>query len=136
MKRAVYIIMMIYYVVMGADLFIQFFTIINIFAPPYVLIGMSIDLSTYFAVFIIAFFVLILSLIIFTSLAYLRNGKFKIISVILLIIVAIGNFTVVFDFPTVLICIILIAVTFYISKEKEGIIVTPSEYEDGSFEEA
>ena len=119
MKRAIYIIMMIYYVLMGIDLFVSFFplTVINIFASPYVLIGMSIDLSRYFAIFVVLFVLIILSLIVFTTLIYFRNGKFKIIPIFLLGLIAIGNLNVALDFPTVLICIMLIIATFYISKK-------------------
>lgn len=125
MKRAIYIIMMIYYVLMGIDLFVSFFplTVINIFASPYVLIGMSIDLSRYFAIFVVLFVLIILSLIVFTTLIYFRNGKFKIIPIFLLGLIAIGNLNVAFDFPTVLICIMLIIATFYISKKNQHVAI-------------
>ncbi len=125
MKRAIYIIMMIYYVLMGIDLFVSFFplTVINIFASPYVLIGMSIDLSRYFAIFVVLSVLIILSLIVFTTLIYFRNGKFKIIPIFLLGLIAIGNLNVAFDFPTVLICIMLIIATFYISKKNQHVAI-------------
>ena len=125
MKRAIYIIMMIYYVLMGIDLFVSFFplTVINIFASPYVLIGMSIDLSRYFAIFVVLFVLIILILIVFTTLIYFRNGKFKIIPIFLLGLIAIGNLNVAFDFPTVLICIMLIIATFYISKKNQHVAI-------------
>lgn len=137
MKKLTYIIMMFYYVLMGIDLWVDYLMVINIFSPPYTLLGIaSVQKSIPFGVVLGLFILIILGLILFTTLAHFRNGKFKIISVILLILVAIGNFNVIFDFPTILICIILIASTFYISKEEEYIVVASTDIEKSNSEES
>lgn len=111
--------MMLYYVLMGIDLWRGWLMTVNIFAPPYTILAMlSIYGHIHGAVVIGVFVVIISGLILFTTLSHFKNGKFKILSAIFLILVALGNFSVVFDFPTVLICIILIGLTFYISKKR------------------
>lgn len=116
MKKLVYIIMMIYYALMGIDLCVGGYLIIfNIFSPPFTLLAF---MSNIHSSIVYGLFIMIISgLIISTSLARFYKSNFKILSVILLILVALGNFSVVFDFPTVPICIILIASTIYVSKE-------------------
>lgn len=124
MKRITYIIMILYYVLMGIDLWIGWLMPVNIFSPSYTILAMlSIHGHIHGAVVIGGFVVIIGGLILFTTLSHFKNGKYKILSTIILILVALGNFSVVFDFPTVLICIILIVLTFYISKKDKDIIV-------------
>lgn len=136
MKRAVYIIIMLYYALMCADLFIQFLPMtINIFAPPYFYIFWF-GIHGYTIGSYIVFYAIVVSIIVFTTLAHLRKGSFKIIAVIGLGIMAIGNLPVIFDGLTFVLCIILIVATFYISKEKEYITATPIEIENSKFKEA
>lgn len=123
MKRAVYIIMMLYYALMCADLFIGIYpiTFINIFEPPHFYIF-------WFALPIgVLFYASIIGILLFTTLAHFYKGSFKIIAVICLSIMAIGNILVIFDGPTFLLCIILIALTFYVAKEDKYIIVDSTE---------
>lgn len=123
MKRISYIIMMLYYTLMCADLFIGIYpiTFINVFLPPY----------TYMLWFALPIYVLfyasIIGILLFTTLAHFYKGSLKIIAVICLSIMAIGNILVIFDSPTFLLCIILIALTFYVAKEDEYIIVDSTE---------
>lgn len=121
MKRIVYVIVMLYYLIMCADLFVQFLpTTINVFSSPFVFIGMLVaEANVNMAFVIIAFLILIISLILFTSLAHFCNGKFKIIPIICLTLLVIGNIPVIFEFSTVLICAILIIATTYTSKKGE-----------------
>lgn len=117
MKRIIYIIMMLYYALICADLFIGIYpiTFINIFSPPLLYI-VWIDLPIIvFALFCIS----VISVMIFSTLAHFYKGSFKIFAIIGLCIIAIGNIPVILDGPTFALCIILIALTFYISKEKE-----------------
>lgn len=109
--------MMLYYAVMCADLFIQYFSFINIFSPPLLYIAwFALPITSLFCISIIA-------ILLFTTLAHFCNGSFKIIAVICLSLMAIGNILVLFDSPTFLLCVILIALTFYVAKEDEYIIV-------------
>lgn len=119
MEKLVYIIMMLYYALMGIDLCVGGYLIIfNIFSPPFTLLAFMSAHGHIHSSIVYGLFIMIISgLIISTSLARFYKSNFKILSVILLILVALGNFSVVFDFPTVLICIILIASTIYVSKE-------------------
>ncbi|MBQ4572359.1 MAG: hypothetical protein IJA80_03685 [Clostridia bacterium] len=121
MKRVVYVIVMLYYLIMCVDLFVQFLPItINVFSSPFVFIGMLVaEVNVNVAFVIIVFLILIISLILFTSLAHFYNGKFIIIPTISLILLAIGNIPVIFEFPTVLICAILIIATTYTGKKGE-----------------
>lgn len=119
MKRIAYIIMMLYYTLMCADLFIGIYPInfINIFSPPYLYI-------VWFALPIdVLFYASIIGILLFTTMAHFYKGSFKIIAVICLSIMAIGNILVIFDGPTFWLCIVLIALTFYVAKEDEYIIV-------------
>ena len=119
MKRAVYRIMMLYYVLMGTDLFIQFFPMtINIFSPPHFYIFWF-GIHGYVVGNYVLFYVIVVSILLFTTLAHFYKGSFKIFAIIGLCIIAIGNIPVILDGPTFVFCIILIALTFYISKEKE-----------------
>ncbi len=120
MKRAVYIMMMLYYALICADLFIGIYpiTFINIFSLPLLYI-VWIDLPIIvFALFCIS----VIGVMIFSTLAHFYKGSFKIIAIICLCMISIGNIPVILDGPTFALCIILIALTFYISKEKEYII--------------
>lgn len=121
MKRIVYVIVMLYYLIMCADLFVQFLpTTINVFSSPFVFIGMLVAEANLNVVFvIIAFLILIIFHMLFTSLAHFYNGKFRTIPVVYLILLAIGNIPVIFEFPTVLICVVLIFATTYTSKKGE-----------------
>lgn len=121
MKRIVYVIVMLYYLIMCADLFVQFLpTTINVFSSPFVFIGMLVAEANLNVVFvIIAFLILIIFHMLFTSLAHFYNGKFRTIPVVYLILLAIGNIPVIFEFPTVLICVVLIVATTYTSKKGE-----------------
>lgn len=113
MKRIVYIIMMLYYALMCVDLFVGICSIfsINIFLLPFLYIG-------WFALPVIfLFYISIVGIILFTTLAHFYKGSFKIIAVICLCIMAIGNAFVMFEEPTFLLNIILIALTIYIAKE-------------------
>lgn len=119
MKRITYIIMMLYYVIMCADLFIGIYpiTFINIFSPTYMYIA-------WFALPItFLFYIAIISILLFTTLAHFYKGSFKIIAVICLGLMAVGNILIIFESPTFLLCIILIALTFYIAKKDEYTIV-------------
>lgn len=123
MKRIAYIIMMLCYALMCADLFIGIYpiTFINIFSPPHLYIA-------WFALPIdVLFYACIIGILLFTTLAHFYKGSFKIIAVICLNIMAIGNILVIFDGPTFLLCIILIALTFYVAKEDEYIIADSTE---------
>lgn len=123
MKRIIYIIMMLYYIAMVIDLFLGCLITINIFSPPYTILALlSIHGHIQGGIVIGLFVVIFGGLILFTTLSHFKNRKFNVLCTIFLILVAMGNFTVVFDFPTVLICIVLIALTFYISKKDEHII--------------
>lgn len=113
MKRIIYIIMMLYYAIMCVDLFVGIYPIpsINIFSPPFLYIA-------WFALPIIfLFYISIVGIILFTTLAHFYKGSFKIIAVICLCFMAIGNAFVMFEEPTFLLNIILIALTIYIAKE-------------------
>ena len=113
MKRIIYIIMMLYYAVMCVDLFVGIYpiTFINIFSPPFLYI-------VWFALPVtFLFYISIISIILFTTLAHFYKGSFKIIAVICLCLMAIGNGFVMFEEPTFLLNIVLIALTVYIAKE-------------------
>lgn len=115
--------MMLYYTIMCADLFIGFYpiTFINIFSPPHLYIA-------WFALPItFLFYIAIISILLFTTLAHFYKGSFKIIVVICLSLMALGNILIIFESPTFLLCIILIALTFYIAKKDEYIIVDETE---------
>lgn len=113
MKRIIYIIMMLYYAVMCVDLFVGIYpiTFINIFSPPFLYIAWFALPVTFL------FYISIISIILFTTLAYFYKGSFKIIAVICLCLMAIGNGFVMFEEPTFLLNIVLIALTVYIAKE-------------------
>ncbi len=105
--------MMLYYTVMCIDLFVGIYPIssINIFSPPFLYI-------TWFALPVtFLFYIIIISIILFTTLAHFYKGSFKIIAVICLCLMAIGNAFVMFEEPTLLLNIVLIALTVYIAKE-------------------
>lgn len=122
MKRIIYIIMMLYYTIMCADLFVEFLPMtINIFSPPHFYIFWF-GVHGYTIGNYIVFYAIIVCILLFTTLAHFYKGSFKIIAIICLCIIALGNILVIFDGPTFAFCIILIALTFYISKEKEYII--------------
>lgn len=104
---------MLYYVVMCVDLFVGIYpiTFINIFSPPFLYIAWFALPVTFL------FYISIISIILFTTLAHFYKGSFKIIAVICLCLMAIGNGFVMFEEPTFLLNIVLIALTVYIAKE-------------------
>lgn len=113
---------MLYYTIMCADLFIGFLPMtLNIFSPPNLYI-------VWFALPItFLFYIAITGILIFTSLAHFYKGSFKIIAVICLGLMVLGNILTIFDGLTFWFCIILIALTFYIAKKDKHIITDETE---------
>lgn len=121
MKRITYIIMMLYYTVMCADLFIGFLPMLNIFSPPILYIAWFALPLTFL------FYIAVISILLFTTLAHFSKGGFKIIAVICLGLMAVGNILTIFDGFTFWLCIILIPLTLYIAKKDKYIITDEPE---------
>ena len=130
MKRTTYIIMMLYYILMSVDLFVQFLPMtINIFSPPHFYIFWF-GVHGYTIGSYIVFYAIVICILVFTTLAHFYKSSFRIIAVISLGIISIGNIPVILDGPTFALCIILIVLTFYIAKkDKVGAIYESPEKE-------